>query len=124
MSAYPEVDEAYLKLVRLLADAALTYIHIADHEAMGAPPVPMELKQALRREWPKTFIIGGSLDLRSAQHALDSGLIDLAGMGRAFLANPDLPKRWERDLPLNSVDSSTFFTPGAKGYTDYPIARV
>jgi N-ethylmaleimide reductase len=44
------------------------------------------------------------------------------GFGRAFLANPDLVARLERGLPLNAPDFATFYTPGPKGYTDYPAA--
>ncbi|MFN7756685.1 MAG: alkene reductase, partial [Betaproteobacteria bacterium] len=42
--------------------------------------------------------------------------------GRAWLANPDLELRLQRQLPLNAPDPSTFYTPGAQGYTDYPRA--
>jgi N-ethylmaleimide reductase len=41
--------------------------------------------------------------------------------GSAFLANPDLPERFRLGAPLNSPDKSTFYTPGAQGYTDYPL---
>ncbi len=40
--------------------------------------------------------------------------------GKSFLANPDLPKRFEKYAQLNTPDQSTFYTPGEKGYTDYP----
>jgi len=42
--------------------------------------------------------------------------------GRAFLANPDLVARMQRGLPLNAPDFGTFYTPGPKGYTDYPAS--
>jgi hypothetical protein len=38
----------------------------------------------------------------------------------AFLANPDLPARVKAGALLNVADASTFYTPSAKGYTDYP----
>jgi N-ethylmaleimide reductase len=41
-------------------------------------------------------------------------------MGRPFLANPDLVERLRQGSPLNAVDPQTFYTPGEKGYTDYP----
>ena len=41
-------------------------------------------------------------------------------MGRAFIANPDLVDRMRQDAPLNAPAPETFYTPGAKGYTDYP----
>jgi len=124
MGAYPEVEETYLKLLPLLAAAGLVYVHIADHSAMGAPAVPLAFKQALRKAWPRTFFIGGSFDQTSGQQAVNDGLTDLVGMGRAFLANPDLVARFKKGLPLNAPDADTFFTPGAKGYTDYPVAAV
>ena len=124
MGAYPEVEETYLKLLPLLADAGLVYVHIADHAAMGAPPVPLAFKLALRKAWPRTFFIGGSFEQASGQQAVNEGLTDLVGLGRAFLANPDLVARFKQGLPLNAPDSNTFFTPGAKGYTDYATAKV
>jgi N-ethylmaleimide reductase len=41
-------------------------------------------------------------------------------VGKPFLANPDLVKRWKAKLAVNAPDMSTFYTPGPKGYTDYP----
>lgn len=120
MVAYPEVEETYLKLLAGLADIGLVYVHIADHAAMGAPPVPAAFKQAMRKAWPRTFFIGGSFDQASGQQSVSDGLTDLVGMGRAFLANPDLVTRFKKGLPLNEADAGTFFMPGPKGYTDYP----
>ncbi len=39
---------------------------------------------------------------------------------RPFLANPDLPARFAKRAPLNAPKTSTFYTPGPAGYTDYP----
>ena len=41
--------------------------------------------------------------------------------GVPFLANPDLVARWKSGAALNAPDFGTFYTPGAKGYTDYPF---
>jgi N-ethylmaleimide reductase len=122
MAAYPEIDETYLKLAEELAGIGLVYLHLADHSALGAPAIPEGLKAALRKAWPNTLLIGGSFDRASAEAALEAGRCDLVGMGRAFLANPDLVQRLEKGLALNGPDFGTFYTPGAKGYTDYPVA--
>jgi len=37
-----------------------------------------------------------------------------------FLANPDSVQRMRANAPLNAPDMETFYTPGPKGYTDYP----
>ena len=107
-----------------MADAGLVYVHIVDHAAMGAPVVPTNFKQALRKIWPRTFFIGGSFDHASGQQAVNDGLVDLVGIGRAFLANPDLVQRLLKGQPLNAPDMGTLFTPGAKGYTDYAMAAA
>jgi N-ethylmaleimide reductase len=122
MVAYPEIDETYRKLVPALAATGIQYVHLVDHSAMGAPPVPEALKLAMRKAWPRTFILAGGFDLASAEAALAEGRADLVAFGRAFLANPDLVARMKRGLPQNAPDFGTFYTPGPKGYTDYPTA--
>jgi N-ethylmaleimide reductase len=124
MIAYPEIDETYLKLVPALVATGIQYVHLNDHSAMGAPPVPAALKLALRKAWPRTFILAGGFDRASAEAALSEGRADLIAFGRPFLANPDLVTRLERGLPLNPPDFATFYTPGPKGYTDYPVAAT
>ena len=122
MVAYPEIDETYRKLVPALVATGVQYVHLVDHSAMGAPPVPGELKLALRKAWPRTFILAGGFDREGAEAALRDGRADLIAFGRPFLANPDLVSRLQRGLPLNAPDFATFYTPGPKGYTDYPVA--
>ena len=122
MKAYPEIDETYTTLLPRLAATGIEYVHLVDHSAMGAPNVPDELKRALRAAWPRTFILAGGFDRASAESALCEGRADLIAFGRPFIANPDLVARLERGLPLNAPDFATFYTPGPKGYTDYPAA--
>jgi N-ethylmaleimide reductase len=76
----------------------------------------------LRRAWPRTLILAGGLDRSLAESALRDGKGDLFAFARAFLANPDLVARMQENLPLNAPDPSTFYSPGPKGYTDYPTA--
>jgi len=122
MTAYPGIDDAYKALVPALAQAGVGYVHVADHSSMGAPAVPAELKLAMRKLFPRSFILGGGFDRASGEAALKADQADLIGVGRAWLANPDLAERWQKGAALNAPDFSTFYTPGAKGYTDYPSA--
>ncbi|MBR7801434.1 alkene reductase [Undibacterium fentianense] len=55
-----------------------------------------------------------------AEQAIQDGKLDAVAFGTGFLANPDLPARIQAGAALNAPDASTFYTPGAKGYTDYP----
>jgi N-ethylmaleimide reductase len=56
-----------------------------------------------------------------AAEAVASGAVDAVAFGRAFLANPDLPRRLALGAPLQDPDPATFYTPGPAGYTDYPF---
>jgi N-ethylmaleimide reductase len=122
MKPYPEIDETYLMLIRLLKDTGIQYIHLVDHSSMGAPAVPDSLKLTLRKEWPRTFIICGGYDQATAETALSEGRGDLVAFGRSFISNPDFVTRIEKGLSLAAPDFATFYTPGPKGYTDYPPA--
>jgi N-ethylmaleimide reductase len=118
--AFPEVEEQYLALVQALSEMGLLYVHVLDHSAMGAPPVPAALKKSLRDAFNGPFILAGGFDAASAEKALNEKQADLIAFGRPFLANPDLVKRMQINASLNAPDMSTFYTPGPKGYTDYP----
>ena len=117
---YADVDAQYVELASALSDMGLLYLHLLDHSAMGAPAVPATLKAQLRASFKGPFILAGGFDGDSAEQALAQQQTDLIAFGRPFLANPDLVERMRRKAPMNPPDMSTFYTPGAKGYTDYP----
>jgi N-ethylmaleimide reductase len=119
--AFADVDAQYLVLVEELSKLGLQYVHLLDHSAMGAPAVPAELKSRLRAAFQGSFILAGGFDRARAETALKAGEADLIAFARPFLANPDLVERMRADAPLNAADMATFYTPGPKGYTDYPV---
>jgi N-ethylmaleimide reductase len=43
--------------------------------------------------------------------------------GRPFLANPRLVSKLRSGAPLLAADMTTGYTPGEKGYTDYPLGE-
>lgn len=118
--AFPDVEAQYLALTEQLSRLGLQYLHLLDHSAMGAPAVPAELKARLRAAFKGAFILAGGFDRASAERALEAGQADLIAFARPFLANPDLVARLRKGAALNEPDPSTFYTPGPKGYTDYP----
>ncbi len=119
--AFDGVDAQYLALAEQLSALGLVYLHLVDHSAMGAPEVPASIKQQLRAAFKQTFIaVGGYDNAAAAEALLASGAADLVAFGRPFLANPDLVARLQSGAALNAPDMGTFYTPGEKGYTDYP----
>jgi N-ethylmaleimide reductase len=113
-----EADYAYL--AEKLNVLGLAYIHLVDHSSQGAPVVPDSIKATFRKSFKRTLILSGGYDAARAEADLAAGKADLIAFGKAFLANPDLVARWKAKAELNKFDASTFYTPGAKGYTDYP----
>jgi N-ethylmaleimide reductase len=114
------MPEQLLALVQSLSAMGLLYLHLVDHSAMGAPAVPEDCKQTLREAFAGSFIASGGFDRARAEQVLSAGQAALVAFGRPFIANPDLVSRLQHELPLTAPDMSTFYTPGAKGYSDYP----
>jgi N-ethylmaleimide reductase len=68
-----------------------------------------------------TVVANTAYNKQSAEQELQKGIASLISFGTPFLANPDLPKRFELDAPLNTPDRATMFGGAEKGYTDYPF---
>ena len=61
-------------------------------------------------------------DRENGMLAIETDHTDLVAYGRPYIANPDLPRRFELDAPLTPYDRNTFYTQDqVKGYTDYPF---
>jgi len=74
-----------------------------------------------RQNFQGVLIANMGYSADEAAAAIGAGLVDAVAFGVPFLANPDLPERFRRGAALNAPDSSTFYTPGPRGYTDYPV---
>jgi len=120
MPLYGSIEADYTYLANQLNARELIYIHLVDHSSMGAPPVPDAMKATFRKLFKRTLILSGGYDAERAENDLSAGKCDLIAVGRPFLANPDLLPRWKACAAMNEPDSATFYTPGPKGYTDYP----
>ena len=79
-----------------------------------------QLVPAIRRAFKGPLILNSDYLLDDASQALHAGEADAIAFGRTFLANPDLPARLAKRVPLNPAVTTTFYTPGPVGYTDYP----
>ena len=61
-------------------------------------------------------------DRENGIRAIETDHTDLVCYGRPWIANPDLPRRYELDAPITKYDRTTFYSPDqVKGYTDYPF---
>jgi len=75
----------------------------------------------LRREFGGPLIANEGFSQASAEAAIASGQADAVAWGRLFIANPDLPRRFQLGAPLNEPVPSSFYGQGPGGYVDYPF---
>jgi N-ethylmaleimide reductase len=120
MPHYPEIEEEYTYLAEQLNAISIAYVHLVDHSSMGAPEVPESIKRMFREKFKNTLILSGGYTKERAESDLQNGHADLIAFAKPFINNPDLAERFRNDWPLNeNLDTTTFYTPGEKGYTDY-----
>jgi N-ethylmaleimide reductase len=120
MQSDPGTDALFTMLARELGLLGLAYVHVVDHSSQGAPAVPQSVKDSIRSNFGGAVILSGGYDLARAEADLATNLGELVAFGRPFLANPDLVRRLQEGLELAQPDFNALYTPGAKGYTDYP----
>jgi N-ethylmaleimide reductase len=108
--------ETYIHLSREFNRIGLAYIHISIN-----PQVPAETLSAIHTEFEGTLIYCNNLTADKAEAELNKGDADLIAFGRSFLANPDFTERISNGAELNAPDFTTLYSPGEKGYTDYPV---
>lgn len=125
MAYYPETDDTYKYIAEKLNNLKILYVHLVDHSSMGAPEVPLEIKKIIRKEFENTLILSGGYTFESAEKELENGIANLIAFGKPFINNPDLVARFTNDWLLSKeLDKDTFYTPGEKGYTDYPVHKI
>ncbi len=89
---------------------------ICAREYIGADRIGPRLKAA----FGGVFVANEKYTLETATQALAAGEADAVAFGKLFIANPDLPRRFELRAALNEPKVPQFYSGGAEGYTDYP----
>lgn len=112
----------YIQAAAMLNELGIGYLSIAEADWDNAPELPESFRKALRETFTRPIMYSGCYTQEKAERVLADGHGDLFGFGRTFIANPDLPKRFEQGLPLNPVDYATLYGGGETGYVDYPFA--
>jgi 2,4-dienoyl-CoA reductase-like NADH-dependent reductase (Old Yellow Enzyme family) len=90
---------------------------ICARESLGEKRIGPQLKAL----FGGNYIANEKFTQATGNQVLAAGEADAVAYGVPFIANPDLPDRFKQNAPLNPPDQSTFYAPGAKGYTDYPF---
>ncbi len=94
------------------------YLHLR-HDRHDRP-AEVELARVARRHYRGALVLNGGFTRESGEEAVRTGLADAIAYGMLFIPNPDLPRRFLENAPLNPVDRATLYSDGPKGYIDYP----
>ena len=117
-----EAVDAILLAAKTFNEIGIAYVHLSEADWDDAPVVSDSFRHSLRESFDGAIIVAGNYTAESGAKIIDDGLVDFIAYGRKFLANPDLPYRFQHDLALNEItDSSTLFGGDERGYTDYPF---
>jgi len=110
-------------LLNQLNELPLSYVHLMNvpFPADKFPSYPSNSIDAFGKLTKHPVIANCGYNRESGEAELEKGIASLIAYGTLFLANPDLPKRFELNTPLNEPDRATMYGGNDKGYIDYPF---
>ena len=121
-------DATFSEIASMLDLKGLAYLHVVEPRVSGSQEVADGLKPVaardLRRYFSGPIIAAGGFDGPEAESEIARSDVDAVAFGRHFIANPDLPERLRRGVRLNPYDRATFYGGDARGYIDYPVAKL
>lgn len=121
--AHQNPVEQFTELISELNKLPLAYIHIMNvpFPADKFPHYPVNSVETFGKLTHHTIIANFAYTKEKGEAELEKGIAKLISYGALFLANPDLPKRFELNADLNQPDRATMYGGQDKGYIDYPF---
>lgn len=112
-----DAADVYPYIFERLNERRLAYVHVADGTGTG-------WHAKLRPLYNGLYFANAGFTYESATELLAQNGADAIVFATKFIANPDLPERFRRGAELNLSDRATYYSPGEKGYTDYPSLQT
>jgi N-ethylmaleimide reductase len=100
----------------------LAYLHLMRGDFFGLQKA--DVVTPARQAFQGALVGNMGYTPAEAASAIASGTLAAVAFGHHFISNPDLVDRVRRGLPLVEPNASTFYSPGPRGYTDYPVAAA
>ncbi|MDF1658798.1 MAG: alkene reductase [Verrucomicrobiales bacterium] len=117
--------ETFLFVAEQLSSFDLAYLHVLDGLAFGFHELgdPITLSE-IREVYSGRLMGNCGYDSDEADQRISDDDADLISFGRPFISNPDLVERFANGWEFNPQGSQeTWYTPGAEGYTDFPVFK-
>lgn len=118
--------ELFKYLINKLNDFNLAYLHLMEPYVVLEPAEKYTkylkvVTPFFRKIFKGPLITNVGFDYTSGNKSIQNGDADMIAYGKLFISNPDLVERFEKEAPLNTWDTETFYYGGEKGYIDYPF---
>ncbi|CAN0928091.1 Putative 12-oxophytodienoate reductase 11 [Linum grandiflorum] len=94
-----------LYMAESLNKLGIAYCHMVEPRPSQVEHCQSQLLP-VRKAFKGAFIAANGFDQEEGNRVVEEGETDLVAYGRLFLANPDLPRRFELDAPLNQCDTT------------------
>lgn len=108
-------EETFRQFLGELSGLGLAYCHVIRlHDGV------LDNIALVRETFDGARIVNDSYKRDEALEVVETGGAAAVAFGRGFIGNPDLVRRLERNEPLARFDPGALYTPGPKGYVDYP----
>ncbi|PZX59662.1 N-ethylmaleimide reductase [Algoriphagus ratkowskyi] len=126
MEADEETIPTFDYIVEKLNAYDLAYLHLSEpfNDVSNIPYLESEIAKHYRPMYKGTLVINAGFDQEKGNKDVLEGLADAVAYGTLYISNPDLVERFDQNAELAEPDKDTFYTPGEKGYTDYPSLEI
>lgn len=109
-------------IIEKLNDYDLAYLHLSEpfNDVSDLDFAETDIAKRYRPMYHGKIIINAGFDREKGNQFILEGLADAVAYAKLYVSNPDLVERFAQKAELAEWDQDTFYTPGEKGYTDYP----
>lgn len=98
----------------------IAYLHLMRGDFFGLQKG--DVVTAARQAFHGAIVGNMGYSPAEAASAVAGGTLAAVAFGHHYISNPDLVERVKRGIALVEPDAGTFYSPGPRGYTDYPRA--
>ena len=121
--AHQQPIEQFTALIEHLNNLPLAYVHLMKVPFPGDkfPQYPADTIETFGKKSKHPVIANCGYTRETGEAELQKGIAKMISYGTLFLANPDLPKRFELNAELNQADRATMYGGRDQGYIDYPF---
>ncbi|RUA34114.1 MAG: alkene reductase [Bacteroidetes bacterium] len=109
-------------IIKKLNEYDLAYLHLSEpfNDVSDVEHAVTEIAKRYRPIYKGNLMINANFDQEKGNKVIEEGDADMVAYGKPYISNPDLVERFAANAALAEYNTDTFYTPGHKGYTDYP----